>query len=139
MADRFNTTVVTCPASTAQANPVEVVLNGQPGVLVGFEIVIPAGHSGLTGIALGYGHRSVIPYDAGTYFSGDDDIIRRAYKDNTPGVPWSAFLCNLDLQSHVWEVRLDFNELSTTQPGQATTVVTAQDIIDAGTQALAGP
>jgi hypothetical protein len=107
--------------------------------LVGFEIVIPPGHAGLTGIAFGFGHQPIIPFTPGSYFSGDDDVIRRVYKDKNAGVPWSAFVCNEDLQLHVWEVRFDYNELPTGTTSSNPATVTADDILAAGVDAMTGP
>lgn len=134
---RFESAVVTCAASVTTANPTEVVLPFNGGILRHFEIVIPAGHSGLTGIALGFGHNSIIPYGALAYYSGDDDIIRRDYGDVTHGVVWSAFLVNGDLQPHVWEVRMDFDEIPNV-PHVASEPIAPADIVAAGTQSMAG-
>lgn len=135
MPTRSESAVVTCAPSVAPNNPTEVVLPFQGGILKHFEIVIPPGHSGLTGISLGYGHRGVIPYGVLAYYSGDDDVIRRDYNDQVPGVAWSAFLCNNDLESHVWEVRMDFDEVDNVAPSVATPIAPA-DILAAGTQAM---
>lgn len=136
MPTRFESAVVSCPASVGAGNPTEVVLPFQGGILRHFEIVIPAGHAGLTGISLGYGHRGVIPFGVLAYYSGDDDIIRLDYTDTVPGVAWSAFLCNGDLQAHVWEVRMAFDEVSGGAPAPSVPIAPA-DIITAGTQAMA--
>lgn len=108
------------------------------GVLRHFEIVIPPGHAGLTGIALGYGHRGVIPYGELAFYSGDDDKIERNYTDIVPGVPWSAFLCNLDLQAHVWEIRFDLDELDTLPASARSAPIAPSDIIAAGNASFAG-
>ena len=114
-------------------------LGFQGGILLRFYIVIPDGHSGLTGIALGYGHRAVIPYTAGAYFSGNDEVFAMDWIDSVPGVAWSAFLCNNDLQSHSWEVRFEYNEIggATDQyvvaPLSATDIYTVADVVETGT------
>lgn len=137
MPTRFESAEVTCGPQITVANPTEVVLPFAGGILRHFEIVIPAGHSGLTGISLGFGHRGVIPYGTLAFYSGDDDIIRRDYGDSNPGVPWSAFLVNGDLQLHAWEVRMDFDEIPNVGPVVNTPIAPA-DILAAGAQALAG-
>lgn len=137
MPTRFESTEVTCAPQVTVANPTEVALPFNGGILRHFEIVIPAGHSGLTGISLGFGHRGIIPYGTLAFYSGDDDIIRRDYTDSNPGVPWSAFLMNGDLQSHVWEIRFDYDEIPNVGP-VVTAPIAPADILAAGTQALAG-
>lgn len=136
MATRFESFVVTCPQVVTTGNPTEVVLPFQGGILRHWEIVIPAGHSGLTGIALGFGHRGIIPFGALAFYSGDDDVLRRDYNDPTPGVTWSAFMVNGDLQPHVWEVRMDFDEITNIAPTVDTPIAPA-DILTAGVQAMA--
>lgn len=46
------------------------------GVLVSLDIVIPAGHAGLTGLAIEWGGRIILPYERGEYIVGDDDEIQ---------------------------------------------------------------
>lgn len=123
---------VACPQSTIPPAFVEVPLTFPTGVLRAFEIVIPAGHSGLTGIALGYGHVPVIPYGGASFFSGDDDVIASEYIDHVPGVQWSVFMQNGDLQQHVWEVRFYYDELSSAPVEPVTQAVTTDEILAAG-------
>lgn len=111
---RFEIADITCPASTASTAPLEVALNFITGILIKFWIVIPDGHSGLTGIALGYAHQPIIPYKQPAFFSGNDEVIPVEWEDEVPGVAWSAFLCNNDLISHSWEVRFQYREVAVT-------------------------
>jgi hypothetical protein len=99
-------------------------------------IVIPAGHSGITGIALGYGHQNTIPRGNGAFYSGDDDDIRLDIIDNVPGVQWSAFLCNGDIIAHVWEVDLEFDELVETGVSPSVTQLSPADIVNAGVDVM---
>lgn len=139
MFDREQLADVTCAQSIAPTNVVEVPLAFQSGVLVGFEIVIPAGHAGLTGIALGFGHGLIYPFGAATFYEGDDDVIRRFVRDSNPGVAWSAFVYNQDLESHQWQVRFMYDELGTTPTNTNTTTLTVADIASAATADLVGP
>lgn len=82
----------------------------QGGTVRRIVIVIPDGHAGLTGIALGYGHNAVIPRTGRNYYSGNDRVVQFDYADTNSGVAWSAFLCNLDLQAHAWEVDFELDE-----------------------------
>ena len=94
-------------------------------------IVIPDGHSGLTGIALAFGHQPVIPYNKGAFISGNDEIIPYDLSDAYPaGVSWSCFLCNLDTGPHTWETRWELNLLPTSQLAAAPSL-TAEDILQA--------
>lgn len=75
-------------------------------------ILIPAGHAGLTGISLGYGTNPTVPNGVNAFYSGDNREIILDYVDNVPGVNWSAFVCNIDLIPHSWEVDMEFNEIN---------------------------
>lgn len=95
---------VSCPQVTLPTAPIEVAAVTDGGVdWQRVTILIPAGHSGLTGIALAFGHQPVIPRNAGAWISGDD--VDRVYdiSDFPAAGSWTIFLCNNDLQAHVWE------------------------------------
>jgi hypothetical protein len=135
--DREEIANVTCPASITITGPLEVALGFTPGILIGFEIVIPDGHSGLTDIALGYAHQPTVPWTPGGYFSGNDEVIRRFTRDKVPGVPWSTFLRNYDLQPHSWQVRFLYDELDYAAISVASTAISAADIYAAGSTSAA--
>lgn len=139
MFDREQLDDVTCAQNIAPGNAVEVPLGFQPGVLIGFEIVIPDGHAYLTGIALGFAHGLVYPFGVGTFYEGNDDIIKRFVRDSNPGVAWSAFVYNQDAQSHAWQVRFMFDELGTAPTNSNTSTLTVADINTAAAAALTGP
>lgn len=115
MPDLVQVQNVTCPAGTPASAPLETVLVGVVGVkVIRFIVVMPAGHAGTTGIALGYGHNAVLPYSGG-FVSGDGEVLdfelTTAYPD---GPQWSAFTCNTDTQAHSWQVRAEVNNLVVT-------------------------
>ena len=138
MADRQESQVVTCPALTPTTAPVEIQLTWPGGIVRHVEIVIPDGHAGLTGIALGYGHNFIIPRSNGGLYSGNDDIIRRYYNDRQQGVQWSAFLVNGDTIAHSWEVRFDLDELAQQPTPAAATFIAPSEIVSAGGIILPG-
>lgn len=96
---------VTAPANTPKAAPLEVLTPWQQGELVGVQIVIPDGHSGLTGIFLAVAHSRVIPYTADAWIVGNDEVIDwdTAHYLNTGA--WSAFVYNVDLIDHAFHLR----------------------------------
>jgi hypothetical protein len=103
---------ITCPAS--QATALEIALPFNPGVPRKVTIIIPDGHSGLTGISLGYGHMPVIPRSKNAYFSGNDEVIPLDLSNYPDGPAWQAFVVNSDLQIHSWEVRFELDEIGST-------------------------
>jgi hypothetical protein len=139
MATRFESTVVTCNASVAPSNPTVVALGFDGGIVLAMRIVIPDGHAGLTGIALGYGGNATVPFGALAYYSGNDREIILRYTDNQPGVAWSAFLCNGDTQPHGWEIDFDLSDALTSNAPTLITPVSTSAIIAAGTAAMNGP
>jgi len=109
------------------------------GTIRKIRIVIPAGHAGLTGIALGYGGNAIVPRSTGAFYSGDDRIVDIDFTDNVPDVPWSAFLYNLDtLNTHSWEVDFDLDDSSNDLTATAPAVISPAAIVAAGTAAMGG-
>lgn len=139
MPTRFESAVVTCPVTRPITNPIVVPLGFQGGVLQRIRILIPAGHAGLTGIALGYGGNPTVPNGVDAYYSGDDREIVLDYIDNVQGVSWSAFVCNLDGIGHSWEVDMEFNEVNVTNATTTIAPLSPADIINAGVVPSSGP
>lgn len=102
-------------------------------------IIIPAGHSGLTGIGVAYGHNVVLPSNTGAFLSGDDDKLPFDMSSYPDGVSWSVFLCNLDLQSHVWLVIFEGDTLVDPGASAPPQPITTGALAQAQADALAGP
>lgn len=96
---------VTAPAATPKAAPLEVATPWQQGDLVGVEIVIPAGHAGLTGLRLAAAHAQVLPYTAGAWIVGNDEKIEWELASYITTGAWSAFVYNSDVVDHTFHVR----------------------------------
>lgn len=137
MPDRVEVHDVTCAASVPATAPTEIAFNDAPANLRRVTIVIPDGHSGLTGIALGYGHVPIIPRTTGAFISGNDEVIHFDLSNYPIGPPWSAFVCNSDLQSHSWEIRLEYDEIVDGTPTHDVQPLTAADIYSAAANATA--
>lgn len=134
MPDRVEVQDISCPASTTAANPLIVTLTNVVACDVQrLTIRIPPGHSGLTGIAFGYGLTAILPRTSGAFISGDDEVIVYDMSNYIDGPQWYAFLCNLDLQSHAWEVRFEVNELTEANANSAGSVIPVADLYAAGT------
>lgn len=113
MPQRLEINDVTAFAQTSADTPGVVNLGWPGGIVRRITVVIPDGHAGLTGIALGYGGAPVVPYTQPAYISGNDEIYHLEWLDRVPGVPWQAFVCNNDIQTHTFEVRFELDELGT--------------------------
>lgn len=128
MADQLFVYDVTAPANTPSTAPVEIAqLAGGLYVVEQVRIVVPAGHVGLTGLALAFGHQPVIPFNTGAFISGDDEVFDYQLGDYPNGVPWTVFVCNNDVLAHVWELRWQVNYVSSAPATQAN-VLTAEEI-----------
>lgn len=132
--------VVTCPASVLPTAPVEVALptidSGTPRKMT---VTIPDGHSGLTGIALGYAHQPVIPINPGGYISGNDWTFPFDLSGYPNGPAWSAFVCNGDTQPHSWQVIYEQDNLPDGTGTVSLPPPSAADVMAAATAALGGP
>lgn len=116
-----------------------VPLGFDGGMLRVIRILIPAGHAGLTGIALGYGSNPTVPFGRFAYYSGDDREVIIAYSDRQPGVTWAAFVCNNDLIDHQWEVDMDFDDSDATNATSSIAPLSSANILAAGEAAMLGP
>lgn len=73
--ERVRAVAITTVANTAIANAVSTNWTVGRGLLERVDIVIAAGHAGLTGIQLLWGGRQVVPYDGSEFLAGNDDEI----------------------------------------------------------------
>lgn len=64
--------VFTVPKNTDEHNPVEDALPISGGILHQVNIKIPAGHAGLTGVAIDSGLHQIAPSNQNEWFKGDD-------------------------------------------------------------------
>lgn len=73
--ERVRTLVVTTPANTAIAAAISTTWVLGRGVLGHLDVVIPDGHVGLTGLAIIWGGRQLLPYEGGEWLRGNADEI----------------------------------------------------------------
>lgn len=103
--DRLETFTVLAPTGTTPAAPQEVATRFVPGVVVGIGIIIPPGHGGSTGIALGVAHQPIIPEAKGAYLISDDEKIEWPLEGQPTSGQWSAFVYNTDSVVHNFYLR----------------------------------
>lgn len=105
-ADRVEIRAVTAAPGTTQAKALETDLSFDPGTVSEIEIVIPAGHAGLTGLAIAQAHGIIIPASGTDWITSDDEVIRWPVQDFLNNGSWSAFAYNLDpTYEHTWFIR----------------------------------
>jgi hypothetical protein len=96
---------VTAPANTPASAPVTVATTFPTGDVVGLEVVIAAGHSGLTGIYLTTGGGRAIPINKSAWITGDDEKLTYDLVDYLDSGAWAAVVYNVDVFDHTWQVR----------------------------------
>lgn len=98
---------VTVPANTPPTAAVSKTWTLYPGVVRGFRINIPRGHSLATGIRLVYKQTPIIPFDLTQYLVGDGDTFEVPYDDEvmTTGLVAQAF--NTDVWPHTFYLWAD--------------------------------
>lgn len=82
------------------------------GQLVHFEIVIPKGHSGLTGIQLRVAGGQIYPLTRGQWFIGDDRTISQDVSQVLDSGAWQTYLYNTGIYSHSWQVKYSIIDTS---------------------------
>ena len=110
------TCVVTpsCNANTAKSAYTTTAVPIATVQLWRMEVRIPAGHQGLTGIALIDSGVFVIPYSAGamSWLTGDNDLLEYPY-DKELGANVQLATYNTDtVYNHGWQVRLIYTPMA---------------------------
>lgn len=112
MAQRIEIFTVTAQPNTPQSSAVEVELSFAQGIVRQIEIVIPAGHAGLTGLAIAQAHQVVIPASGATWIIGDNEPIKWPLENYLDADTWSAFAYNTDaVYPHSWYLRFLIDEI----------------------------
>ena len=137
MAERVEIFSVACNAGVLQANAVETALTFDPGVVREIEIVIPAGHAGVTGLAIANAHQIVIPNKGSVWIIGDDEVIRWPMDGYLNSGSWSAFTYNTDFaNAHTWYFRFLIDEIRDTLNATVPTPLTSAQIFDSAATQL---
>lgn len=105
MADRVHVVAVTTPAGTPATAPLRTVLGLQTEAIERVEVVIPAGHAGLTGIALAIGDSRVIPAE-GDFITGNDEVISWPVEGSLYQGRLEVHTYNDDVFDHTHHVRV---------------------------------
>jgi hypothetical protein len=129
VADRVQLFQVTCAANTPQSAATETLCYFNPGNVIHIEVLVPAGHAGLTGLALAQSHQIVIPYSGATWLISDAETIGFDWTDTLQNGAWSMFTYNTDtLLSHSWFLRFFVNELGSATAAATPTNTTPEQI-----------
>ncbi len=93
------------------------------------EVRIPAGHQGVTGLALVDSGQYIVPYGAGApaWLVGNDDLLRYPYgKEVGANVVFYAY--NTGAYNHTWQCRLVYSPVATKD--EAGAVIISPDVAE---------
>lgn len=120
---RLYGTTFTVPAGTAIAAPVLAAVPLEDNWLESVRIVIPDGHSGLTGLQVRWSGVQVVPYGQGTWITANNEIIDFPWADEITAGGLALAGYNTDVFPHSFWLRWTVADL----PAKSTaTVVSAQ-------------
>lgn len=105
MADRFYQTAVTVTAGTVKAAPSSTVWKLEDAFITTVTIIVPDGHSGLTGIRLLRSFQQVIPYGNDDWIVANNDEIVIPYNGEITASGLSIQTYNTDVFDHSFNLR----------------------------------
>lgn len=99
------TFTVTCAAGTASTSPVTQDTTLGVVDVSDIQIVIPSGHSGLTGLRILLGGSQVLPRNDGGWIIGDDERLDYQVTGYLNTGLWQAEMYNTGIYDHSWQLR----------------------------------
>jgi len=105
MAQEVRRFAVTIPAGTAKATPQATDLSFPARIVRELEIRIPPGPRGEVGFQLGAAGQPVLPFNAGAFITGDDEVINWTLDGFWDSGSWTMFAYNTGVFTHTLEVR----------------------------------
>jgi len=117
--DRIEAFPVTLAAGTASSTPATVATTFPDGIVVGLEVDVPPGPSGLVGFAFQQSGQQIIPRTPNSWIIVQDVHLTWPLENYPTGGKWSVVGYNTDIYSHTIQVRYLINE---TAPGAPTPV-----------------
>lgn len=117
----------TCTANTAASAYTTTPAGIATVMLWRMEVRVPAGHQGLTGIALVDGGAFVIPYTSGgpAWITDDNQLLEYPYNKELGATVTLATYNTDTTYNHGWQVRLVYTPMSAVEADQGAIVVPA--------------
>lgn len=117
MADRIEAKQITVPAGTLISAPQVSDLAILPGRVIGFEIIVPPGPSGLAGFQIMHSNQRIIPFGDDNWIIADDEKIEWPLNRSLVGDYWQFRAYNIDIYEHTFYVRMLIDEIARLLPG----------------------
>ncbi len=111
--EHFNVLV----AALTQLPGQTTALSFDDGIVTAFDIHIPSGHKGRTGIQLWYSGQQVIPKKHGVFFRGNNRTQHFDTEDFPAGAGWIANCFNFDVHAHTFRCTVYLDELAAAEEG----------------------
>lgn len=118
-----------CPIGTPESAPTLTPAGISNCMLWRVEVRIPAGHQGVTGIALVDSGTFIVPYSplAPSWFVGDNDLLQYPFGKQL-GANVALYTYNTGIYVHTWQVRLIYTPNSAVDVDD--TVIVTPDVAD---------
>lgn len=105
MANQVQRYTATIAAGTAIATPATVDMSFPPSAVDRITIRIPPGPLGQSGFNIGSSGQQVIPYNAGAFIVGNDEVIDWPLEGLWDSGQWTFYGYNIGAYPHTYEVR----------------------------------
>jgi hypothetical protein len=113
VAERIEEFDLLVPVGANFNNAIAIQLPFTPGIVVGFNLEIPAGHHDLTGIQVWWADKQVIPLTPGKFATGNNRQIRYDTANFPAGQSWAAVCYNNDVIPHTFHLFVFIDEIGT--------------------------
>jgi hypothetical protein len=110
--ERLYQTTVETPSGTTPDAPQSTVLPLEDSILGTVTIIIPDGHSGLTGIRVLYAQQEIIPWSNDDWLVSNDEKIEVGFNDQVTASGLTIVTYNLDVFPHKHWVRAQISDLT---------------------------
>lgn len=107
---------MTAAAGVVSTAPSKQSIAFRKGIVTELQIVVPAGHAGLTGIRFTLASTTLLPITKGSWIITDDEIIRWPLAGFLESGAWGVEYYNEDIHAHDWFIRLLINEARVATP-----------------------
>jgi hypothetical protein len=108
--DRIYTQQLTVAAGVLPSAPISVAVPLEANMLVGIQVIIPAGHNGLTGLRFQVQDVSVLPWGNQPWLIGNDEKPDFPVNMYIEANYLKAFLYNTDIYAHSFFIRVTMTD-----------------------------
>jgi hypothetical protein len=125
----------TVPAGTAIAAPVSQPVALEDANLDTVRVLVPDGHSGLTGLRITWGGTQILPINAGSWIISNDEIFDWPADEEVTASGLSLTGYNTDIYPHTFYLRFQISSradspVAGVQSGQTDLAATAATTVD---------